>query len=293
MATDDAEETSESERDTATPALVAPVLASQIMREEVAPLEPEALSCRFWLASLGVCFTLLGIALPNPSFQSSVSLFAAALALLLIAVIRIPYRTRAGAAATVGGAFLISGLVVPGPLLVLVQELGLFDSVKLVFAITLLPAALLFRSHYREYRWTRAVLAIALLAALPYLFTQVDTFADTTHAGVVRLGSLLAIVTTLLGATGFMPGETKAAGSLWAALTVGVLSASFALRALSTPPDLFPGPVAYLRGSVALMAAATTASVGIYQLLAGFLAGDARRTARAVPRFSSRPPARA
>lgn len=293
MATDDAEETTEGEHDTATPAPAAPVLASQIMREEVAPLEPEALSCRFWLASLGACLTLLGIALPTPSIQSSFPVFAAALALLLIAAIRIPYRTRAGAAAIVGGAFLISGLAGLGPLVVLVHELGSFDSVKLVLAITLLPAALLFRSHYREYRWTRAVLAVALLAALPYLFTQVDTFADTTHAGVVRLGSLLAIVTTLLGATGFMPGETKAAGSLWAALTIAVLSASFALRALSTPPDLSPGPLAYLHGSVALMAAAATTAVGVYQLLAGFLAGDARRTARAVPRFSSRPPARA
>jgi hypothetical protein len=87
-----------------------------------------------------------------------------------------------------------------------------------------------------------------------------------------------------------MPSNTRAAGSLWAALIVAVPCAGFAVRASNLGEESYFGPMAYLHTAVALTAAATATGLGLYQLLAKVFAADARHTARNTPHLSSSPP---
>ncbi|HMY17767.1 MAG TPA: hypothetical protein PKA58_15695, partial [Polyangium sp.] len=101
----------------------------------------------------------------------------------------------------------------------------------------------------------------------------------THSADLSTAGAIVALVVTLVGLVGFMGKETTGAGTY-----VG-LSVLFGLGA-----DLFFVDLSYLEslgdwravlttwlGSVAFISATGLAALGLYQLLASRLSGDARR----------------
>ena len=259
-----------------------PVLASEALRDELAPHQPAEKPARVWLVCVALSLACLGFAqrhgvgaLSQAADSSALSfLFAASLA--ATALLPFPYGLRAGVTALIGLAIMGLGLGSAGPLAGLAMDGGLSGDLARLLAITLLPAALLFRAHYRAYRRARVLLAIAFALALPFATLQGVVLLDTSVSEVVRVAAGVNAVAVACSLFGFVGGETTGAGAVWAALILGVPAVDIAARELSplAGPDV--GLLAYPTTAVGLVCASIAASVGLFQLAAVAFTADAR-----------------
>lgn len=260
-----------------------PVLASDALREDLAPLEPGRRASRIWGACLAAGLFAVGVwlklrlGLPRVSPDAAPIAFAAAVATGMTAALPFPYVWRALVGALVGVAVCTLGLLGAGPLALLAAP-GVSSNwveVARIAAATAVPAAILFRSHYRAYRRGPPILAAALVVSLPFLVHA--GHALVVGPGVIaRVGAglaLAAVASALIAFLGTAPPESAA---WWAESVTALVGADVALRAIHahTPPA---GAVAQTLTAVTFILCASPMALGLFQALAAAFARDARR----------------
>jgi hypothetical protein len=274
---------SSSERAPSSPPAAAkpPILASDILREEIAPLAPARSAIRglllplvlgfaAWAAASAFGWTSGTGAPPGPPFEAGVALVTAAAA--LAALFGGPYAARASLATVAGMTPLVLGARGQGPLASIAAG-GLAGGASLV-VITILPAALFFRSQYRAFVAARWLLAATLVLALPTVyFLALEALA----AGPPLLRGLdaMAAAAVLTSLGGFLGPETTGACTTWGVLILTTYAARvFGASWLGQSSVDLPLAVAIGLGEGV---AGAVASVGIYQLLASLFARRARK----------------
>lgn len=257
-----------------------PLLASEALMEDLAPLEPAAGAARWWCAALGVGFLALGGfsaagLRPGGALTAVPSLLLAVVAFVAV-LPRVAYSQRAFAMVVLGLLAAALGLRGTGP----AMGLGLggvgWGLLRMSAAFTL-GAALLFRARYRAYRGARRTLAAAFVISTPYVGYLVWHLTQS-DLDLARLGAVIALAAILAALTGFMGSETTGAGAFTGLAVVAGLSTELALQALANP-DAVWSPfrlVEVVSAAVAFAVTAGIASLGCFQLLAWRFAADAR-----------------
>ncbi len=260
-----------------------PLLASEVLRDELAPVEPGRRGMRIWLlvvaallVALGLAFRL-GVGVPSERLDASTLSFSGAGALVALAVLPFPYAPRAIVAFLLGAALMALGFRSSGPLAGIAVDGGLPRDLARLVTMTVLPAALLFRAHYRAYRRARAILAAALTISLPFFVLQVLLAVDPTAALLTRVAAGADVAVVGFSLFGFMGDGTTGAATVWASLVLAVLPVEIGLRQLTPLAEGGTGWLTYPATAVAILTAALLTSLGLFQLLAAALAGDARR----------------
>ena len=259
-----------------------PVLASDILRDDVAPIAPAQRLIILWLLLFSIAFgaaavfSFLGI-FPASLLQTSA---ATAVIAAFAALLPVPYTIRALLAVTASLVPLVLGAHGEGPLAAMHGRGALFDQATLV-ALTILPGALLFRSRYRAFKVARVILALALLASIPAEIGFALTTIDAAAPLVTRVADGIVLLAVLGAGFGFMGAETTAFGAFWGALIVTTHAAGIGLRASGwiAGSAAFLGPHAwtYVAGGIGEWVAATLAAHAIFQLFAALLGKWARR----------------
>lgn len=251
-----------------------PLLASEALMEDLAPVEPGRGSARLWCAGLGLGFTLFGV-LPLVQIRpggihAAVPWLVVGAIALVAALSRVTYRQRAVAMVVLGllsGIVGLHGTAVVGPGLSLV---------RLVPAIAL-AAALTFRARYRAYSGARVILGIALLLAGPFVVLAIMSLMG--GLGIAAIGTGVALAAIAASLVGFMGAETTGVGPYLSFGVVIAFAIELALRALFAPDaDRTPGTIIdVVSGALAFSGASTLAALGLFQILAWRFAADARR----------------
>jgi hypothetical protein len=260
-----------------TPLARPPILASEVLREDVAPLEPARSALRNWLLALALGLACAGALMRAGMVQAPLwaELYAYGAAATLGISLFLPYRARGILAIAIGIATVGLGLAGKGPLSGLVAPQDFFGAeVSRFLAATALPAALLFRARYRAYRGARIALIVALVFAVP----------ATVHAGldvasgpwVAQLTACLTIASVLASFMGFMGSGTTGASTAWAVAVVVSFGLDVMARALWMDGGIGTNIGQIHVGFVFTLACAMTA-IGLFKLLASILAADARR----------------
>jgi hypothetical protein len=256
-----------------------PLLASDALREDLAPLEPMKRRARVVLvASSGLlALTSAGLfllATRTDDLRSALEASVAALVALVLGLVALTYRARAHGAMALGAALLLAALLGRGPAwgLLAWPSTSFPWELARVLAATLLPAALVFRSHYRAYPFARILLGWGLALALPFVIRcgWVVLFASSLAE---RASAAFTIASVLLALVGFMGSSTTAMGSVWAASTVISLALDVAVRSIDGGDPLPP-----TFSALGFLASATLASFGLFLSLAARFAPDARRS---------------
>jgi hypothetical protein len=265
-----------------------PILASDVLKDEVAPLEPWAKTARWACGAAAAVLVAMAFGPGRSSivafalspagsgagFALAASDIASAIAFAAVALLPLPYALRAVAISALGVGLLLRGMATPG------GELhGIFwDPLEgpsgvaaRSVAATCLAAALFFRAHYRAYRGARALLALAFLLALPFVVHAVSL----TELGppLVRLSSATSLLAVAASLIGFMGAGTTALASAWALALLTVLPLDLALRPFATGR---PVEAAWLIGVGVWALACGLAALGLFQTLASLLAKRAR-----------------
>ncbi len=262
-----------------------PLLASEVLREELAPLQPSRVSCRVWQIGVAAALALLGLAmrwgvgLPFEQDAGATIAFSAAGAVAALAILPFPYALRAGVGLLLGGVLVALGLRGAGPLAGLAVDGGLLRHGTRLVVVAAVPAALMLRAHYRAYRRARILLAAALLLALPFVALEAMLVLDPGAATIPRVAAGVSIAAVCSSLLGFMGEGTTGAGSVWAAVILLVLPAEVALRQLTPLGNADTGLLTYVATGVGVLCAGLLASLGLFQLMAAMLAPDARRAA--------------
>ncbi len=273
-----------------------PLLASEVLREELAPLRPLAPRCRIWFAGLAVAIALLAVAMraglgaPALGADDATLGFSAAGALLAIAVLPFPYAARAALVAIVGIVLMVLGLRGAGPLAGLAVDGSWLRGTARLTTITLLPAALLFRAHYRAYARARHLLIAALVFSVPFIVVQTILALDPGAGSITRISAIVGIAVVCCSLFGFMGEGTTGLSGVWAGLLWVVLAGEIGLREFSVLADLHTGYLTYATTAVGVLAAGVLTSLGVFQLGAAGLAPEARRLSlpgRAAPESGS------
>ncbi len=258
-----------------------PLLASEVLREELAPYQPARRAGRLWLTGVCISLVLLGVALrlglgvPGARSDGATIAFSVAGAAAAVAILPFPYALRAGVAWLLAAALVLLGLSASGPLAGLAVAKSRLDDLARLLVLATLPAALLFRARYRAYRPARWVLALTLGLSLPFLALEAGIVLEPGASVLTRLAAGLSIAAVLSGLFGFMGAGTTGGGSVWAALVLTVLTVEVGVRELTSP--LRGAPLAHGVTAIGLCCAAILATLGGFQLLAAGLARDARR----------------
>lgn len=250
-----------------------PLLASEALMEDLAPMRPAQDAARVWCAVVGVGFLLFGglsvAGLRPDGVVAGPPAFVLGIVTLFTALTSVSYRRRALAMVVLGTIATVIGLQSSGP------AVG-WGAARAVAAIAL-PAALVFRSRYRAYTGARWLLVAAFLVALPSFGHAVAQLALLDpHLG--QLGALMVILAVLSSLTGFMGAETTGAGAFLAVAVVLAFTADLVVGRLAqlsafSPRDL----VSVLSAGLAFAATSAITSLGLFQILAWRLAADARR----------------
>jgi hypothetical protein len=136
------------------------------------------------------------------------------------------------------------------------------------------PAALLFRSHYRAYARGRLLLALAFVLAVPFLASEVIVAIDGLP--MAKLGAGLAISGTLLGLIAFMSAPTTLVSAWCAQVLTALIAADIALREFYAPRAPDSGNFAYVLTGVAFFACVVPIALGLFQTWAAAYAREAR-----------------
>jgi hypothetical protein len=258
-----------------------PLLASEALMEDLAPVEPARRDARIWCVACGVAFVLFG-ALPLlgllPGALGAALPWLVTGAISLIAgVSRVTYRQRAVAMLVLG---LLTGLVaLQGSGTLVRADGGAGWGMARILSVVALTAALLFRARYRAYAGARVFLGAALAVSVPFVVHAALALAGdggfgAAHAGAILV--LLAIATTLIG---FMGAETTGAGPYLASVLVFTFALELASRGVAVvglSSGLAP-LLGVMVGASGFGAAAGFTALGLFQILAWRFAADARR----------------
>jgi hypothetical protein len=267
------------------PPVKPPVLASDILREEVAPEAPARRAIR--LASFAFCaISLVG------AFAASLGFGAArlnvpgalegavgtALVAAVAAFAPLPYASRALVAAFAGIVPLVLGAAGIGPLGRLADD-GHVTALAMAVMATALPAALVFRSRYRAFRAARVILGVGLALSVPAVVLLALFAVD--RAGTATIGARCVAGLGVLGAAaatlGFMGPETSGGCAQWAALVVGAYAARPAWRAIASAWNgRNQDTVALTSAALGALVASTLVTFALFQILAAALARQAR-----------------
>jgi hypothetical protein len=261
------------------PPVAPPILASDILREEVAPRAPGRRRIRVWLGLFALACVLSASAAHFGLGPHTPRVFEGCLAAALIAslgaAIPIPYAARAAVAVAAGLALLGLGAAARGPLAP-VGDHGSLSAVASLLFVTALPAALLFRARYRAFKAARTILTFALFASLPALVLAVLGVFDATSPIPERIADAIVAASILTGLFGYMGEETTGACAQWAATALVVFSGRVAIGMLGAPADPH-GRWGYAVAAAGALASATLAAYGLFQVLAMVFADRARK----------------
>ncbi len=272
-----------------------PVLASEVLREELAPLQPARRQCRVWLVGLALSLAALSVALrlgvgmPGGGAEAATLGFSAAGALLAVALLPFPYALRAGVVLVIGVSLMVLGARGAGPLAGMSVDGGSWRVAARLLAMTALPAALLLRAHYRAYARARQILAVAMLLSVPFLASEVMLSLNASAPLILRIAATVNVAVVLCGLFGFMGESTTGASTLWALLVLAVLPVEVGLRELTHLSDGATGYLTYPATAIGMLCVALLTSLGVFQLLAAGLAPEARRLSL-LPRVSAPSP---
>lgn len=268
---------------------VRPVLASEALREELAPIEPLARAARWWCAAIGLGLAgvgllgpqLLGLHLlglqavgpPTSSLSSALRAHVAEIGLGLAAIslgaLPLGYVTRARAMVLVSVAVVVAGFFGRSSAIVAHAEPIVASLVHFVAAVAL-PAALLFRARYPAYAGARGILAVALVLGAPLLGYMALGVGDASPD--VQVASSIAVLAMVASVFGFMGSHVRIAGEPLAALIIASLTAESALGSIATAslaPPLAPSQIlAIASNGLAHALAAALGTLGVFQLLA-------------------------
>jgi len=267
------------ERPRETPAK--PLLASEALMEDLAPIEPSRTAARLWCAAVGVGFAGLG-ALPLLGVRpggttAALSSFLFGGVTLAAALTRVSYRHRAVAMLILGMVAALVGLGGAGPAANIATSAPVLGFARLLAATTL-PAALLFRARYRAYAGARWLLAAAFVCALPFVILTVLRLAALAPE-LATAGSFVALGVVVAALVGFMGSETTGAGTYVGLGVLCGLGTELALSDLSHAGAFatWQSPTSSILAAVAFVAATGLSALGLFQILAWRLSDDARR----------------
>lgn len=256
-----------------------PVLASEALREDVAPLCPWSGAFRVWDGVLGLVVALAGLLIHlgvwRPAPGGPWIAYVVGAALILLGALPLPYVARGVGSLALGMVVVVMGMGGIGPLAdVTGTGRSPLWALLYVLAGTALAAALLFRARYREYLGARVTLLVAMVFSLPAV-AHAGVSAATGPLGATITSGLvvLVIIASLLG---FMGDGTTTISTIWAVVVIAVLG----FHRMAEPFWAGTGWDAYhqgIRAGLILMVACTLTSKGLFQLLAAAFAPDARR----------------
>jgi len=255
-----------------------PVLASEILREVLAPLAPWSRSLRVWdvvfafvLAAIGVSVHLEILV---PTRGGPLLDFVLCGVLLVCAAVPGSYAVRGAGALLVGLLLFSLGLFRVGPLGDWVPPNESAIAYGLSFpAMVVLPAALLLRDRYPQYVGAKHALLIAFVLTLPAIVVRIIVIASGPLAASVAAGVTLGAFA--LSLVGFMGIGTTGVSRLLAGAIIVAACSERAVRVFWT--QTADGGVTDLRAAIVLSIAGALASKGLFMVLAGVLARYARR----------------
>ncbi|MEJ7731624.1 MAG: hypothetical protein WKG00_20735 [Polyangiaceae bacterium] len=263
-----------------------PLLASDALRDDLAPLEPAKRLARVAAAAASVSLVGLGalhlLGLRPGGLPASISAFGLAATTLLAAVLPLGYAGRAGVLVAVGIFATTSGVLDSGPAAGIAPDGALWGLLRMI-AASLLPAALLFRAYYRAYPGARWILAAGFAAAMPFLAYACVALASGDF-GLRHVTTVIAALCVVASLSGFMGSETTGAASYTALAVLVSLTFDIPARALelshleSHAEGIGVREVMALGApAVAFATAAALWALGLFQLMAWRFARDARR----------------
>jgi hypothetical protein len=258
-----------------------PILASEVLREDLAPIEPGRRASRWWDGGVALLFLAVGVCLrfgfgvANVSPQAGAICLAVAAAIGATGLVPFPYLWRAVVGGMAGATVVVLGFFGAGPLALMDEPVSNpFTELFRVVTCVAIPAALLFRSHYRAYERGRLLLAIAFVLSLPFVGSSVlIAFNGPTMA---KLGAGLAVTGALFGLVAFMSAPTTAVSAWCAQLLTALIAADIGLRQLYAPRSPGAGNFAYVLTAVAFFASVVPIALGLFQTWAAVYAREAR-----------------
>jgi len=258
-----------------------PILASDVLREDLAPIEPWRRASRWWdgavallFLAVGICLRL-GLGVADVSPQAGAICLAAAAATGATGLVPFPYLWRAVVGGLAGATVVALGLFGAGPLALLAGPIS--NPVTEVFRVltcVAIPAALVFRSYYRAYERGRLLLAVAFVLALPFLTSSLHVTLDGPV--MAKVGSGLAIAGALLGLIAFMSAPTTLVSAWCAQVLTALIAADIALRQVYAPRTAGAGGLTYVLTGVAFFASVVPIALGLFQTWAAVYAREAR-----------------
>jgi hypothetical protein len=255
-----------------------PVLASDILREEVAPIAPAQRLVRIWLGLFALAFVAAAIASVEGFGPASPGVLAGSIATAIVATIGAflpaPYAARASLAAIAGLVPLALGARGEGPLAACGFDGTLHAATGLVL-VTALPGALLFRARYRAFRAARVILAVVLVFCIPAFAFLAMGAIDASATLLARASDGVVAVAVLTALFGFMGEETTGGCGGWATTLVLVHAGRVVLRTLAL--DTTYGHWGFVFAGIGEFVASTLVSFAIFQLLAALFAREARK----------------
>ncbi len=248
-----------------------PLLASEVLASERAPIEPDGVAVRSLLGSIAVGLLLVGGALqaglgPSTPDASPIA-FGAAGMVATLALLPFPYAVRAALSLLVGGVLMALGLRASGPLAGLVVDGGQGRDLVRMLTLTLLPGALMVRARYASYGATRWILAGALVASAPFLVLEATLATATDVALVTRVAAFCATAAVATSVFALFGDGSLGSRSPVAWLVLLALPAEIGLRELTplADPEL-SGWLTYPTTAAALFFVALLTGTGTYQL---------------------------
>lgn len=256
-----------------------PVLASEALREDVAPMHPWSGAFRVWDGVLGVLVASAGLLVHLGVWKAAPGgpwvAYSLGAALILLGALPMPYVARGVGSLLLGMLVVALGLVGTGPLAnVAGATQGPVWTVAYVVAGTALAAALLFRARYREFLGARVTLLVAMVFALPAAAHAGVSAAIGPLGATIASGLVLAVI--LASLLGFMGDGTTTVSTVWAVVVVVVMGVDRMVEPFWVGAG-WDGYHQGIRAGLVLMIACTLTSKGLFQLLASAFAEDARR----------------
>jgi hypothetical protein len=258
------------------------LLASEVLREQAAPLQPAGPASRIWLAVtalvlLGLGWSFLrGAGVPGLGGESALLSFATAGAFALLAIIPFPYAIRALLALVVAVAVMLLGLRGTGPLAGLAVDGGLGRDLTRLLAATSVATALMFRARYSEFGRSGIILLGAFALALPFVVAETALMADTGAAILLRSWAAVNALVVIASLLGLTPAAAGIGADALAGLVLLLVPGEIALRAWTPLSSAETGLFTYPLTALAFTVTCLPASLGAFQLLAAAFAPEAR-----------------
>lgn len=239
-----------------------PILASECLRDDAAPIEPNARAARLWTAGLGLALlgcacVLVARAWPLTDASGTRAIATVAIGGAVVTALALAVRRY-----LVRGVLVLAAAVALVTALLVTREQGGF-AVARWLAVVPLSAACFLRVSYRSDRAVRALLGASIVG---FLGAACFVGGEAVFSGGVSLvargyaGAM--VVVGGLSLLGFMGEETTAGCTVWGALAAVLGAGSLAV-------DVFVrgGPQSLLAAAPAALAL-PLAAIGTFQIVA-------------------------